>query len=352
MRRVVTPRWAEYGAAVAGQAIVEVGVDHAGHPVLLTTDRADLPPSPTRFRDPGLVLRHPVPLPRRFRLVAFGPAGPRVVDLRAPTTWLTEVQPLPGGRWLLVPADAIADAQAPLLVAEADGGLAAPFRLGDPAVDLLGVVPTPDGHLWSHYGDHAAWQGRGLRCHAPDGRLVHGVDDLPGARAIGYNGFTYALTPSGPDAVHAYVLDRGFGMMALDPRGLRRSWARVPIEGATAFAISATHALFGPGYDLRRRLTLVDLAGEPGRWRTVEAPTGPIARYDGKLRAERLAPVDERGRPVGFVRTAARGDVLWLFAHDAVYMAAIAELARPEADHAPALGRDEPTGLEPTLGGG
>lgn len=343
-------RLAAYGEAVAGQVIVDAAVGHEGHPVLLTTDRADLPASPTRFRDPWLALRQAVPVPRGFRLVELLPAGPRVVALRAPTPWLAQVQPLPGGRWLLVPTTAAQDAT--LLVAGPDGALLAPIALEDQARYLSGVTTTPGGHLWTQADDRSAWKGRGLQCHDPAGRHLHDAAALPGGTTVGARGYTYALTPSGPDEVHAYVYGDDWALMALDPRRLTRVWDRLPVAFATTFAVSPTHALFGPGPDDQPRLTLVDLRGEERGWGVLPTAAGPVARYAGTLRAERIAPVDERGRPLGFVRTAAHGDRFLLFTHDAAFAISVAELARPATDLAPGLGDAGPSGLEPTLGDG
>ncbi|MFP2906862.1 hypothetical protein ACLESD_17810 [Pyxidicoccus sp. 3LFB2] len=170
------------------------------------------------------------------------------------------VQPLPGGRVVLVDARCRYNPSGPhernAAVYTYEGALVRELTLGDGIQD---VQATSDGRLWVSYFDEGVFGNYGWRMgggrNAPIGQAGLVLFDDTGQRLSAYDAGgagtdiivdCYALNVASDDETWLYFYSK-FPLVRLRS-GERPTVWETPLRGATALAVNATHVLFGGSY--------------------------------------------------------------------------------------------------------
>jgi hypothetical protein len=168
-------------------------------------------------------------------------------------------EPLSRGGWLQVGRRTRSKVEENVRILDPQGRRLRAFAVGDGVTD---VQATPDGHIWVGYSDEGVYRSpgsvsdSGLTCFAASGELTFEFRSLwPGVPVIDD---CYAMNVTGDREVWlCYYSD--FPIVRLTSGKLTGMWRDLAPTGADAFAVDGERLLFGPGYDRKQSLDLVDL---------------------------------------------------------------------------------------------
>jgi hypothetical protein len=276
-----------------GRQLVSITAGPALEPVLLSLGRQ---PDCRTETGRGSFSKNWAEGPNDFRIHRLAGTACENLDLAPTSENFHFVQPLPGGRWLLVRSRADGEADYNAHVHGADGSLVASFYAGDGIAD---VQATDQGHCWISYFDEGVFGdlplgGNGLVCLAQNGRPVFRFGDLadPVVRSMAD---CYALNVcSGKEVWLCYYTD--FPMVQLI-EGTIAGWWPMSVHGSHAFAVHDGRVLVVGGYDHRDSLFVGEL---------------------GSSSFQELTPVDEATGPLGQFRAFGRHHLLFLATEEAL----------------------------------
>lgn len=258
---------------LAGQDPLRLTSDAEGQTLVLTLDAAaDVPPDSW---GPAL-LRRPTALPHCYRVTAIAGPGavPEVHELGAFDERFTDVQRLPGSRWLLARSRAAGPDDPNALILAPDGTVERRFHIGDAIAELQADA---DGRLWAGYFDEGVFGGppgdAGLVGFDPAGRVTFSYNEQPDAMPIDS---CYALNVTGPDEAWCYYYS-AFRLVRVQGGVIAAHWDALPVLGFSAFATDG------------RRLLVAGTYGEEGRCFQVDLEAGT---------AEPLDLIDPDGNPL------------------------------------------------------
>jgi hypothetical protein len=235
---------------------------------------------------------------RAFRVHYLVDRTWQALDLAATAEDYQFVQPLPGGRWLLIRSRACDEQDNNARVFGPDGSVVASFHAGD---GIEHVQATEQGHIWIGYFDEGVFGdstlGRnGLVCLDQDGRPVFRFGDLDDP-VVGGMADCYALNVcSGKEVWTCYYTD--FPLVQL-LEGTLGGWWSIPVDGARGFAVVDGRVLLGGGYDSKDSLFLGDL---------------------GSSRFQEITPTDEAGKPLKRFWVFGRRHLLYLASETALHV--------------------------------
>lgn len=211
---------------------------------------------------------------------------------------LSEIQPLPGDRWLAVRPRSQGDRDPNASVFDASEPILYSFPAGDGIQD---VQTDEQGGIWISYFDEGVFGNtslgqKGLVCLSDVGELLFdfSAQSNPCVESMAD---CYALNVvSSREVWLRYYTD--FPLVRIVDGKIVDVWNKLPADGSSAFAIRGKRALFEGGYDHRGELVLVDLDSR---------------------RIEKLSPVDDEGEPLGDFYARGRGSVLYLACEEGLY---------------------------------
>jgi hypothetical protein len=243
--------------------------------LVLTLDAAaDVPPESW---GPSL-LRMRTTQPHRYRVTAIaGPdAAPLAHDLGDHDERFTDVQRLPGGRWLLARGRAAGPFDPNATVLAPDGTVERRFHIGDGIAELQADAT---GALWVGYYDEGVFGASppgdaGLVGFDPLGRVAFRYNDLPDVFPVDA---CYALNVAGPDDAWIYYYS-AFQLARVGLAGVKSRCDHLPVRGFSAFATDARHLLVAGAYGEEAACTLTDLETGGAAYVSIQAPDGtPLA---------------------------------------------------------------------------
>ncbi|MGC4093270.1 MAG: hypothetical protein QM756_36345 [Polyangiaceae bacterium] len=183
------------------------------------------------------------------------------------------------------------------------GELVGELLLGDGIQD---VQTTAEGTIWASYFDEGVFGNfgwaeplgaAGLVEWSRDGAKLYEFEPPDGLDSICD---CYALNVTADDVWLCYYTD--FPLVRLRNRRVSGDW-RAPVEGSAAFAIGSGHCLFQGGYDERTEYVLAELQSSGKSPRVVK----------------RFQVLDEAGEVLSPLRTAARGERLYVLSGTRLY---------------------------------
>jgi hypothetical protein len=217
----------------------------------------NLSPVDTRSAD-GAFFKHAAKLPNRYEISRANEYGEFSTEVPETNENFTNVQELPGGRWLLVRARASGDDDLNAAILDVDGQCIKRLHLGDGIED---VQTTRDGSIWVSYFDEGVFGDTSLgRSGAvkltDDGEVVLRLDQINS-----YDNFVdcYAMNVVQNDSAWLYYYT-GFPLIEVRNRKIEKRYEDIGVSGARCFAVFRQWALFGGSYDNPLELSLVDLA--------------------------------------------------------------------------------------------
>ncbi|MEU6855092.1 hypothetical protein ABZ901_34840 [Actinacidiphila alni] len=242
-----------------GEERVAASVGPDGHVIALWAAARDVPALTSTTTKAGWAT---FPDPRTSRPVAarvsiHTPEPTTVADLRELNLAHTTVQPLPGGRTLVVGARSRFRAESPdrnAVIYDSEGNVVAEATVGD---GIEHVLTTPTGHIWVGYFDEGVYgnygwgEGEapgpigasGLVRFAPDLRADWHFPLDPGLSG-GAISDCYALNVDGETAWTCYYTD--FPIVRVRDDALT-GW-RNPVRGPKALAVEGSRAALLGGY--------------------------------------------------------------------------------------------------------
>lgn len=232
----------------------------------------------------------------RYRVATLRDGVFRPLDLPPTAERLHLVQPLPGGRWLVVGDRPTAGAAENARVYSDHGLLLNAFSVGTAIED---VQTTESGEAWIGYFDEGVFGGYpaadGLVSFGQDGRRLfryhHQIRDAPPIADC------YAFNVVSRREVWLWTY-ASFALFRLLDGAVDGMWADVPIKGVHAFAVSEHRLLSDGGYDAPDQLVLADLQ---------------------TMQVEPVQPVTIDAAPLRPERSFARGPVFYFEADRALY---------------------------------
>jgi hypothetical protein len=314
-RQVVAGRLLENASVLQGRHLLNITVGPDLCPVLLSLDRQ---PEYRIETDHGSFSRARATSPNHFRIHHLVGHSRESLDLAPTSENYHFVQPLPGGRWLLVRSRAEGEADCNAHVHGPDGGRIASFHAGDGIED---VQVTDQGHAWVSYFDEGVFGDTSLGRNGlvsldaggtpvfrfgdliglatpvihPSGLAGTHFGDLAGS-VLGSMADCYALNVcSGKEVWLCYYTD--FPMVQLI-EGTISGWWSMPVHGSHGFAVCGGRALLGGGYDRADSLFLGNL---------------------GASNFQELTPVSEAGQPLKRFRAFGRRHRLFLATDTALH---------------------------------
>jgi hypothetical protein len=300
---VVANKTVDFERELPGRSFVSFAVGPRGEPLLLSLDGE---------ADDRVVAKSGASFPKLFadrrngyRIHHRSDGAWTEISLSPTRENLSEIQPLPGDRWLAVRALSQNDADRNAHVYDANGRLLSSFAAGDGIQD---VQTDEAGSVWVSYFDEGVFGGTtlshsGLVCLSDAGELLFDFAAQSHA-CVGSMADCYALNvASSAEVWLRYYTD--FPLVRIVDRGIADVWNKLPAEGSPAFAILNGRALFAGGYDERGKVVLVEL---------------------GSRRSKKLSPIDEQGQPIEPHQFRGRGSVLYLVGEAALYRIDLATL--------------------------
>lgn len=254
--------------ALTGQDPLRLTSDPAGQALVLAVAGVD----PAGWSPSLLRMRTNQPLRYTVTAVAGPGADPVVHDLGAHDERFTDVQRLPGDRWLLARGRAAGPLDPNATVLAPDGTVERRFHVGDGIAELQADAA---GNLWAGYYDEGVFGASppgdaGLVGFDPAGRVRFRFNDQPGVFPIDA---CYALNVAGPDDAWLYYYS-AFHLARVGLGGVRSTCDFLPVRGFSAFATDGRHLLVAGAYGDEGACTMVDLAtGEAGAV-AIQAPDG------------------------------------------------------------------------------
>ena len=227
--------------------------------------------------------------PNQFHVLHVHPGGTTTVDIEPTRENIHHVQPLPGGRWLLVRARAASPGDANAHVYSPGGMRVSSFHAGDGIAD---VQVSAGGQIWVSYFDEGVFGARrvslgasGLACLDEDGTPQFRYTDAPGGDDSLAD--CYAMNVASDRDVWLYYYTR-FPLVHVRDRKVARRLDDIPVRGAHAFAVDRGAAVFGPGYGESAALTRLDLKTKATQAATAFIDGAPVKEGDWFGRQSRL----------------------------------------------------------------
>jgi hypothetical protein len=203
------------------------------------------------------------------------------------------VQPLPGGRWLLVESRLGKDRAPNADIFDEQGNLLSSILVGD---GIEHVQATSAGEIWVGYFDEGVYCGStlehsGLVCLVEKGQpCLQYWPDIAELKGLPPIDDCYALNVSGEDEVWVDYYSN-FPLVRLRDKKLSHSWLDWPAKAVRAFAVHGDRLLMTPAYRREGPLSLVNLQDSS---------------------TEEIQVVDSDGQPLLFDHSFGRGPLLCL----------------------------------------
>jgi hypothetical protein len=295
IERVVAKRVVEFEPVLQGRRLVNLGIGPSLEPAVLSLDG---PPDDRTEQGNFSFPKGWADRPNRYRVHYLAGDDWVGIDLKETEENFHAVQPLPGGKWLLVRRWAGDDRDLNAYVYGPDGRPEATFPAGH---GIANVQATERGRVWVSYIDegvfgHTRLGRAGLACLEGDGRPAFLLCDLPDPVLRGMAD-CYALNVCSDRETWLYFYT-GFPLIRLLDRRVAGSWM-MPVHGSSGFAVDGGRVLLGGSYERKKSLFLGDLDG---------------------LGFRELRPVDEGGEPVRDFYPFGRRHLLFLNTRKALYL--------------------------------